>query len=163
MPMCLSSPAEAMTGFIQIIGAAKESMQKFLVNGEFEEYLGEKRMHCTARLAEMLNNFSDDLQKGSQYNLSFSTNFLMDEILVLEEAKEISSKPVVFMSEVWEYSEDVAINVLMDHSENYPKLQASSKRAIHNLTLKMKEACEWGQMVVASSICGGVTCCCSQA
>ncbi|KAH1038214.1 hypothetical protein J1N35_039957 [Gossypium stocksii] len=89
MPMCLSSPAEAMTGFIQIIGAAKESMQNILVNGEFEEYLDEKRMHCTARLAEMLNNFSDDLQKGSQYNLSFSTNFLMDEILVLEEAKGI--------------------------------------------------------------------------
>ncbi|KAK8301588.1 hypothetical protein V6Z12_D04G031500 [Gossypium hirsutum] len=142
MPMCSSSPAEAMTGFIQIIGAAQESMQKILVNGEFEEYLDEKRMHCTARLAEMLNNFSDDLQKGSQYNLSFSTNFLMDEILVLEEAKvrEISSKPVVFMSEVWGYSEDVVINVLMNHSENYPKLQASSKRAIHNLTLKMKEA-----------------------
>ncbi|MBA0820738.1 hypothetical protein Gohar_021727 [Gossypium harknessii] len=163
-----------MTGFIQIIGAAKESMQKILVNGEFEEYLDEKRMHCTARLAEILNNFSDDLQKGSQYNLSFSTNFLMDEILVLEEAKgiiplnflprtafltilsgkvrEISSKPVVFMSEVWGYSEDVVINVLMNHSENYPNLQASSKRAIHNLTLKMKEACEWGQMAVASSI-----------
>ncbi|KAK5834928.1 hypothetical protein PVK06_010608 [Gossypium arboreum] len=92
MPMCLSSPAEAMTGFIQIIGAAKESMQKFLVNGEFEEYLGEKRMHCTARLAEMLNNFFDDLQKGSQYNLSFSTNFLMDEILVLEEARGESER-----------------------------------------------------------------------
>ena len=54
MPRALSSTAEALTVFMQIIGAAKESLRKILLRGEFDEYQDEKRMHCTARLAEML-------------------------------------------------------------------------------------------------------------
>ncbi|MBA0571682.1 hypothetical protein Golob_002059 [Gossypium lobatum] len=136
--MCLSSPAEAMTGFIQIIGAAKESMQKILVNGEFEEYLDEKRMHCTARLAEMPNNFSDDLSERTAF-----LTILSGKVRNFQQASCIHERGVGIFG---------GCCYVMNHSENNPNLQASSKRAIHNLTLKMKEACEWGQMVVASSI-----------
>ncbi|XWS65117.1 hypothetical protein CRYUN_Cryun05aG0063200 [Craigia yunnanensis] len=124
MPRALFSTAEALTVFMQIIGAAKESLRKILLRGEFDEYEDEKRIHCTARLAEMLNNFSDELQKDSESNSSVS-NFLMEEIRVLEEAKGIklpnflhrnaflsilqrkvkgiSSKPAQFMGDTWDY------------------------------------------------------------
>ncbi|KAM0980431.1 hypothetical protein ACFX2A_013870 [Malus domestica] len=38
MPKSLTSVAEAMTAFMQIIGSAKESLRKILLRGEFEEY-----------------------------------------------------------------------------------------------------------------------------
>ncbi|ONH94422.1 hypothetical protein PRUPE_7G015300 [Prunus persica] len=53
MPKSLSSVAEAMTAFMQIIGMAKESLRKILLRGEFEEYLEDRRMHCTARLGKV--------------------------------------------------------------------------------------------------------------
>ncbi|KAB2607685.1 dynamin-related protein 4C-like [Pyrus ussuriensis x Pyrus communis] len=43
MPKSLSSVAEAMTAFMQIIGLAKESLRKILLRGEFEEY---NALHC---------------------------------------------------------------------------------------------------------------------
>ncbi|XVF30395.1 hypothetical protein REPUB_Repub16aG0053500 [Reevesia pubescens] len=160
MPRSLTSNAEALTAFMQIISAAKESLRKILLRGEFEDYPDEKRMHCTARLAEKLNNFSDELQLGSQSNSSRS-NFLMDEIRVLEEAKGIglpnflprnafltilqknvtgiAGKPAQFMGEIWDYLEDVVITVLMKHSDNFPQLQSSTRRATHNLISKMKD------------------------
>ncbi|KAB2607688.1 dynamin-related protein 4C-like [Pyrus ussuriensis x Pyrus communis] len=53
MPKSLSSVAEAMTAFMQIIGLAKESLRKILLRGEFEEYAEDNRMHCTARLRKV--------------------------------------------------------------------------------------------------------------
>ncbi|KAL6125346.1 hypothetical protein ACLB2K_073405 [Fragaria x ananassa] len=53
MPKSLSTVAEAMTSFMQIIGVSKESLKKILVRGEFEEYKDQKRMHCTARLGKV--------------------------------------------------------------------------------------------------------------
>ncbi|XVF41584.1 hypothetical protein PTKIN_Ptkin01aG0291000 [Pterospermum kingtungense] len=160
MPRPLTSTADALTVLMHIIGAAKESLRKILLRGEFEEYSDEKRMHCTARLAEMLNEFSDELQKSSQSKSSLS-NFLMDEIRVLEEAKGIalpnflprtafltilqqkvkgiSSYPAQFMGGVWDYLEEVVIAVLMNHSDNYPQLQSSTRRAAHSLISKMKD------------------------
>ncbi|OMP08248.1 hypothetical protein COLO4_06648 [Corchorus olitorius] len=66
LPRALSSTAEALTAFMQIMGAAKESLRKILLRGEFDEYPDDIIMHCTARLAEKLNNFNDELQKSSQ-------------------------------------------------------------------------------------------------
>lgn len=153
MPKTLSSTAEVLTAFMRIIGSAKESLRKILLRGEFDEYPDNERMHCTARLAEMLTKFSDELQKVSEK--SKTSNFLMDEIKVLEESKEIglpnflprtafltilqgkvksiSGYPLQFIEDVWAYLEEVVLTVLMHHSDNYPQLQSSTRRAAHNL------------------------------
>ncbi|KAM1514509.1 hypothetical protein COP2_013993 [Malus domestica] len=55
MPKSLTSVAEAMTAFMQIIGSAKKSLRKFLLRGEFEEYSDDRHMHCTVRMVDMLN------------------------------------------------------------------------------------------------------------
>ncbi|KAM1320616.1 hypothetical protein PS2_013393 [Malus domestica] len=119
MPKSLSSVAEAMTAFMQIIGLAKESLRKILLRGEFEEYAEDNRMQCTARLVEMLNQYSDELHRCPESDAK--SNFLMEEIKVLEENKE------------------AVISVLMRNSENYYQLQLSARRAGHNLMAKMKE------------------------
>lgn len=169
MPKSLSSVAEAMTAFMQIIGCAKESLRKVLLRGEFEEFSDDKRMHCTARLVEMLNQYSDDLYKCKESDPKI--NFLMEEIKILEEAKGIalpnflprnafltilqskvrgiSSIPIGFVDQVWSYIEDVVISVLMRHSENYYQLQLSARRAGHNLMAKMKErSIKWMMEIV---------------
>ncbi|KAF8024989.1 hypothetical protein BT93_F1981 [Corymbia citriodora subsp. variegata] len=159
MPRNLTSVAEAMTAFMQIMGLAKESLRKVLLRGEFDEYPDEKNMHCTARLVEMLNHYSDELQNCAENDPKI--NFLFEELEVLEEAKgiglpnflprtafitvlqqkvkRVSSKPPSFMVRVWDYVEGVVISVLMRHSENYPHLQSSMRRAASNLISKMKE------------------------
>ncbi|KAL7205571.1 hypothetical protein ACSBR2_018500 [Camellia fascicularis] len=159
MPRNLSSVAEAMTAFMRIIGLSKESLRKILLRGEFDEYPDEKNMHCTARLAEMLNEYSEELQK-SAVNKS-TENFLMDEIRVLDETKgiglpnflprtafliilqrkvkEIANTPVDFMAKVWNYIESVVISVLFYHCDSYPQLLSSTRRAAHSLIAKMKE------------------------
>ncbi|KAH7862586.1 hypothetical protein Vadar_006815 [Vaccinium darrowii] len=160
MPQNLSSVTEAMTEFMRIIGFSKESLRKILLRGQFEElpYQDDERMHCPARLVEMLNQFADELQKSAE-NKS-TEKFLVDEMRVLDETKgiglpnflprtaflvilqkkvkEISKTPVDFMAEVWDYIETVLITVLMNHCENYPQLQSATRRATHNLVAKMK-------------------------
>ncbi|CAB4316372.1 unnamed protein product [Prunus armeniaca] len=159
MPKNLSSVAEAMTAFMQIIGLAKESLRKILLRGEFEEYSEDRHMHCTARLVEMLNQYSDALHNCVQSDPK--NNFLIEEIKALEEVKGIalpnflprnafltilqgkvsgiSSIPIGFVEQVWTYIEEVVISVLMRHSDNYYQLQLCARRAGHNLMAKMKE------------------------
>ncbi|KAL6125343.1 hypothetical protein ACLB2K_073402 [Fragaria x ananassa] len=126
LPKGLSSFAEAMTAFMQIIGSSKESLKKILCDGT-----------------------------------DLASNFLMEEIRILEEAKGIrlpnflprnaflvilqgkvkgiSSIPIGFVEKIWSYIEDVVISVLLRHSENYHQLQLYTKRAGCNLIEKMKE------------------------
>ena len=161
MPKKMSSLSEAMTVFMQIIGSAKESLRKILLKGEIDEYPDEdeEKMHCTARLVEMLNLYSVELHRNAESNPA--KNFLMEEIEVLEETKGIwlpnflphtafltvlqgkvngiSSIPISFAEKVWNYVEEVVISVLMHHSDNYRQLQSSFRRAGHNLIAKMKE------------------------
>ncbi|KAA8532400.1 hypothetical protein F0562_032431 [Nyssa sinensis] len=159
MPQKLFSIAEAMTVFMQIVGSSKESLRKILIRGEFDEYPDEKKMHCTARLAEILNHYSLELQNSAENGSS--ENFLMEEIRVLEEAKgiwlpnflprtaflmilrrkvmAICGTPIEFVAKVWNYIETALLTVLMYHSENYPQLQSCTRRAAQNLIAKMKE------------------------
>lgn len=160
MPPKLSSIAEAMTAFMRILGLSKDSLRKILLKGEYDEYPDDIQMHCTARLAEMLNVYFNELQSSRVSNEPLS-NFLMEEINILEEAKgvglpnflprtafltllqkkvkQVAKTPVEFVSKLWNYLESVVITVLMHHSENYPQLQSSIKRAAHNLVDKMKQ------------------------
>ncbi|KAL6192500.1 hypothetical protein ACLB2K_033588 [Fragaria x ananassa] len=179
MPRSLSSVAEAMTAFMQIIGCAKESLRKVLLRGEFDEYADDKKMHCTAPLVEMLNQYSDDLYRCVESDPKI--NFLMDEIKILEEAKGIalpnflprnafliilqskvkgiSSIPIGFVDQVWSYIEDVVISVLMKQSENYYQLQLSARRAGHNLMAKMKDrSIRWMMEIVEMEKLTDYTC-----
>ncbi|PKI51667.1 hypothetical protein CRG98_027969 [Punica granatum] len=146
-------------GYVCIMGSAKDSLSKILLRGEYDEYPHEKQMHGTARFIEMLDRFANELQGDPESDQK--SNFLMEEIAVLEEAKgiclknflprtafltilhrkveDISSKPSKLMIELWDYIQGVVITVLMDHSKNYPPLQASMRRAAQNLITKMKE------------------------
>ncbi|GAB4835428.1 hypothetical protein Ancab_000335 [Ancistrocladus abbreviatus] len=160
MPQNLSSVADAMTEFMRILGSAKESMKKILIRGEYDEFPDEKEMHCMARLSEMLFECFIELQaKGSP--TGELNNFLMDEVNVLLEAKGIvlpsflpraaflyllqkkvkgiSSTPIDFVKNVWSYLENVLLAVLMQHSENYPQLQGTTRRAANNLIARMRE------------------------
>ncbi|CAH2057117.1 unnamed protein product [Thlaspi arvense] len=78
MPKNISSVAEAMTKLMGIIGLFKDSLRKILLRAEFDEYPDDKNMHCTARLAEMLDNFSRKLQKSAENNCT--DGFLLEEI-----------------------------------------------------------------------------------
>ncbi|XAR64693.1 Dynamin GTPase [Bertholletia excelsa] len=158
MPKNLSSVAEALTAFMGIIGLSKDSLRKIMLRAEFDEYPDDKNMHCTSRLTEMLGNFTQKLQKSAEDNST--ENFLFEEIRVLEEIKgiwlpnflprqgfltmlqrklnKISHLPLDFMGEVWDYIEKVVNAVLMRHSDGYPQLQSSIRRAANNLVEKMK-------------------------
>ncbi|KAL3818052.1 hypothetical protein ACJIZ3_003957 [Penstemon smallii] len=159
LPKHISSIAEAMTTFMRVLGSAKESLKKILLQGEFNEYPNETAMHCTARLAEMINKYFVDLQSnGSDHQ---TDNFLLEEIKVLEETKsiglpnflpkttfltllrrkvkDISTIPFDFVENVWNYIEKIVVSVLMKHSDNYPQLLSSTKRAARNLIAKKKQ------------------------
>ncbi|KAF2313381.1 hypothetical protein GH714_010675 [Hevea brasiliensis] len=159
MPRTPSSLAEAMTAFIGIVGSAKESLRKILIGGEFDEYLNDHQMHCTARLVEMLNLYSYELHNCSESDPT--RNFLVEEIRVLEESRGIklpnflphgaflsilqrkvdgiSRMPIDFVEKIWAYIESVVLSVLTHHSENYHQLQLSTSGAAKNLISKMKE------------------------
>lgn len=159
MPKKMSSVSEAMTAFISIIVSAKETLRKILVRGEFDEYPDDKKMHCTARLVEMLNEYKNTLYSCPESDPK--RDFLVEEIEVFEEAQGIklpnflghnvfqtilwrkvegiSKMPVRFLEQVWQYIEGVVISVLLHHSSNYHQLQCSIKQAGFNIIAKMKE------------------------
>ncbi|KAL3652697.1 Dynamin-related protein 4C [Castilleja foliolosa] len=182
LPKHLTSVAEAMTTFMHILGYAKESLRKILLQGEFDEYPDAKDMHGTARLAEMLNSYSDEFQpKKTSDSDDVKDKFLDDEIKVLEETRSIglpnflpksafltllhrkvnliSDKPVEFVEKAWSYVENVLIAVLLRHSENYPQLLSGTRRAGHNLISKKKEqSVDWVKDLVKMEKLTDYTC-----
>ncbi|WJX53279.1 dynamin GTPase [Trifolium repens] len=161
LPANLSSLADAMSAFLQIISLSRDSLRKILLIGEFEEYPEEKQMHCTARLVDMLNSYASELRNCAESNAT--KDFLMEEINVLEEAKfialpnfmartafqtllqrkvrGISHMPIDFVDSVWDYLQNVVTSVLNRHSANYYQLQVSIRRAAENLIAKKKHNC----------------------
>ncbi|KAL6501716.1 Dynamin-related protein 4C [Orobanche gracilis] len=178
MPKHLTSVSEAMTTFMHILGCAKETLRKILLQGEFDDYPDDAtEMHGTARLAEMLHKYSEELQSDK-----FSKeNFLVDEIKVLEESKiiglphflskaafhillqkkvkDVSAKPLDFFEKIWSYVERVVISVLSKYCENYPQLISSTRRAAKNLISKRKEkSVEWVKDMVEMERLTDYTC-----
>ncbi|KAL3749803.1 hypothetical protein ACJRO7_010861 [Eucalyptus globulus] len=123
LPKNLSSVEEAMAAFMQILCLAKESLRKIFLRGEFDEYPEEKNMHCKARLVEMLNQYSHELQYCAENDPR--ANFLLEELEVLEEAKGM-----------WlpNFLPRTAFLTLLQR-----KLQSSTRRAASSLINKMKE------------------------
>ncbi|KAK4435356.1 Dynamin-related protein 4C [Sesamum alatum] len=166
LPKHLNSVTEAMTTFMHILGSAKESLRKIILQGEFDEYPDATEMHCTARLAEMLNQYSADLQSKKFVDNDPSKNFLLDEIKVLEETKsiglpnflpraafrtllqkkvmEVSLIPIEFVNKIWSYIENVFVSILLRHCDNYPQLVSCTRRAVKNLIAKkQQQSVEW--------------------
>ncbi|KAM0029000.1 putative dynamin stalk domain, GTPase effector domain, Dynamin superfamily [Helianthus debilis subsp. tardiflorus] len=145
-----------MVTFIQIVGSLKETLKKILIQGEFDEYENDNEMHCDARLAEMVDKLSKDLQSS----VNFSENFLVEEMQVLEEANgirlpnflprsvflsllrrkvnAISDLHVSFVNKVWDYLEIVCARVLIDRCGNYPQMLPSMKKATQHVMAKLK-------------------------
>ncbi|CAO2817656.1 unnamed protein product [Amaranthus hypochondriacus] len=162
LPNPVSSSAEAMTGFMTILGCCKESLKKILVRGEYDEFPGDDEMHCTARLAQFLGEFSSVLMsKDKPTDEGKVEDFLMEEIRILEEAEgirlpnfvpraaflnilhnkinDISAMPEDFGCRVWDYVEKIVLIVIRQHCESYPQLELSTRRAAQNLISKMKD------------------------
>ncbi|CAL1361783.1 unnamed protein product [Linum trigynum] len=159
MPKKMNSVGEAVTTFMGILGSAKESLRKLIVRGEFDEYPDDNQMHCTARLFEMLEKFASQLNSAPESD-HFS-NFLADEIRILEEnkgiwlpdflpqsafltrlsskVKGISGIPVGFVEEVWNYIENVVVTVMTQRCEDHHQLQLSTRRACHNLMARLRD------------------------
>ncbi|WVY92802.1 hypothetical protein V8G54_031890 [Vigna mungo] len=158
-PRKLTSLVDVMSAFMDVIGLTRESLCKILLKGEFDKYPDDKQMHCTARLVEMLDQYSNDLRQGSES--SAEDKFLMEEIKVLEETKRIglpnfmprtvfltrlhskvesiSCIPIKFIDKVWDYLEDVGVTILKHHSEHYHQLQTSMRFAWQKIIAEMRE------------------------
>lgn len=169
MPENLSNLGDAMRVFLHMLSTAKESLRKLLLRGEFDEFPDDAIMHATARMAEMLTKYSKEMPSNC---LSSDDRFLMEEIAVLEEAKgigglpnflprnafltllrrkvnEISHTPVEFVRKVWAYIEEVVIRVLLHHSDNYPQIQPSIRRAAQNLIVNMRnKSCRFMKEII---------------
>ncbi|VVA94049.1 unnamed protein product, partial [Arabis nemorensis] len=157
LPMVITSTGEALMTFMNIIGSTKESLLRILIQGDFTEFPDDQSMHSTARLADLLSQFSDNLEAKPET----VTEFLMFEIKVLEECKciglpnfiprsaflailshrvdEMHTKPVEFIKKIWDYIEIVLSSVITKYSENFPQIQSSIKRVGRNLICKIKE------------------------
>ncbi|KAJ0988656.1 hypothetical protein J5N97_007012 [Dioscorea zingiberensis] len=159
MPQNLSTVADAMRAFMNVLSAIKETLKKILVCREYDEYPDDFEMHGVARIVDILNQYSKEFPANP---LAISEGeFLMEEIKALEEAKamglpnflpestfrtlfkkkidRISHLTLEFVNKVWNYIEEVVIKVLTRHSDNYPPLQASMTRAAQNLIEKLKK------------------------
>ncbi|KAF5195268.1 dynamin-related protein 4C [Thalictrum thalictroides] len=85
-------------------------------------------MHCTARMTEMLTEFSKQL-KSTFEKLTAKDKFLMEEIRVLEETKAIELPNFLPKNS---FPHNFA-------EKGYPQLQSSARRVAYNLILKMRE------------------------
>ncbi|KAL5577034.1 hypothetical protein UlMin_018733 [Ulmus minor] len=179
LPKVMSSPAEGMTTFMTIIGVVKESLRKILLRREFDEYPDEENLHCTARLVERLGDYSKQLHDCPCSDPKH--NFLMDEIKQLKQSKEISlpnflprtaflailqekvdgvsSIPIDFVANLWDYVEEVVLKVLMRYVEDYHQLQFSTRRAVLNVIEKMKDrSMKWVKEVIEMEKLTDYTC-----
>ncbi|TVU47664.1 hypothetical protein EJB05_07270, partial [Eragrostis curvula] len=158
MPPDLNNVADAVKLFFHIVKRVCNSLEKILVRGEYGEYPDDRFFHGTARIAEMLNRYAKKLP--TQCPRRKDELFLMEEMQVLEETKGINlpnflprsafhvmlknkmatvdQVPQDLVKEVWEYVEDLVLKILLQHSENFPQVQSSCRRAIQSLMEKAR-------------------------
>ncbi|KAJ6946136.1 dynamin family protein [Populus alba x Populus x berolinensis] len=179
MPKAMSSVAEFLTAFMELIGCVKESLTKTLVRGEYDEYPDDPNMHGVARVVEMFDQYSDELFNCPES--MHTRDFLMDEIRVLDDAKAIalpnflprhaflsllqrkvervSHIPFGFVEKAWAYFENVVLSVSTHHAENYPQVLLTTKRACQNLMEKMREqSTDWVSELVEMEKLTDYTC-----
>ncbi|KAH7683445.1 Dynamin GTPase protein [Dioscorea alata] len=178
MPRNLSTVADAMRAFMKVLISMKETLKKILILRDYDEYPDDLDMHGVARIVDMLTQYSKELPVNP--HMIIEGEFLMEEIIVLEEAKAIglpnflpestfktllkrkidgiSHFPIEFVKKVWNYIEKVVIKVLLKHSDNYPQLQSSMTMAAQNLIEKMtKQSCQSVQRMIDVERVGAYT------
>ncbi|KAJ3691134.1 hypothetical protein LUZ61_020298 [Rhynchospora tenuis] len=158
MPQNLSTIADALKAVMRIIKLVRESLEKLLIRGEFDEFSDDNSLHGTARIAEMLHKYRAELPENCPTG---DEQFLMEEVRVFQEAKgirlpnflprsaflailknkieTISHMPRGLVDTVWNYVEKITIQTMLRHCENYPQLKAASQRAIQGLIDKMRD------------------------
>jgi GTP-binding protein EngB required for normal cell division len=158
MPPDLNNVADAVRVFFHIVKQVCTSLEKVLVRGEFDEYADEREFHGTARVAEMLRDYARKLPTECPRNAD--ELFLMEEVRILEETKGINlpnflprsaflvmlkkkveiidQVPQDLVNGVWQYVEDLVVKVLFKHSDNFPQVQASCRRAVQSLMDKAR-------------------------
>ncbi|CAN6295694.1 unnamed protein product [Urochloa humidicola] len=154
----LNNTGDAVRVFFHIVKKVCTSLEKLLVRGEFDEYPDDCYFHGTARIAEMIKRYAKKLP--AECPKRSDELFLMEERRVLEETMGINlpnflprsafhvmlkkkvemvgQVPEDLVSEVWEYVEDLVMKVLVRHSENFPQVQSSCRRAIQSLMEKAR-------------------------
>ncbi|KAG8096710.1 hypothetical protein GUJ93_ZPchr0013g35048 [Zizania palustris] len=160
MPPDLNNVADAVRVFFHIVKQVSASLEKLLVRGEFDEFPEDRNLHGTARIAEMMNGYLKRLPAQCPVDSNGDNLFLMEEVRVLEETKGINLPnflprsaflvllkkkvetvghvPQDLVDEVWGYVEDVVVKILAKHSENFPQVQSSCRRAVQSLMDKAR-------------------------
>ncbi|KAL5209359.1 hypothetical protein ABZP36_004982 [Zizania latifolia] len=160
MPPDLNNVADAVRVFFHIVKQVCASLEKLLVRGEFDEFPEDRHLHGTARIAEMMNGYLKRLPAQCPNDCNGDNLFLMEEVRVLEETKGINLPnflprsaflvllkkkvetvghvPQDLVDEVWSYVEDVVVKILAKHSDNFPQVQSSCRRAVQSLMDKAR-------------------------
>ncbi|KAF3776134.1 Dynamin-related protein 4C [Nymphaea thermarum] len=165
LPKCISTVYDAMAAFVNIISLYRPCMfsvlsSLFCATGEYEEFPDDVDMHCAGWLAKMLEEYENDLRTKYPDAGLLQSNFLVEEMRVLvksqglrlpnflphaaflallrEKVRLVSNLPTQFINKVWSYLETVVFRVFMMHSESYPQLQISVKRAAQSVMNKMR-------------------------
>ncbi|KAL6885440.1 hypothetical protein ACP4OV_010219 [Aristida adscensionis] len=159
MPPDLATVADAVREFYHIVKKARASLEKVLVRGEFDEHPDDRRLHGTARIAEMLAGYASRLPALCPAPAS-GEPFLAEEMRVLEETKginlpnflprsallvllrkkleSVANVPHDLVAQVWGYVEELVMSILQRHSRSYPQVQPSCRRAVQSLMDKAR-------------------------
>jgi len=160
LPQHLCNPREADVAFVKVLNSMKECLNKIVIEGDFKQFQDDKQMHCTARLREMFESYYNDLRNTG----SIAGKFLAKETEMLEEAKgvglpnflsrpvflnllqrlvdQITDRSLELVFKVWEFMENVIMQIIDFYCHCYPQLQSDARRVVHDLVRKMKEECE---------------------
>ncbi|KAF3338127.1 Dynamin-related protein 4C [Carex littledalei] len=177
MPQKLLNRADALKAILHIFKVLRESLEMSLIKGEYGEFPDEKSLHGAARIYEMISSYSSELPSNCP---TTDDPFLMEEVRVLEEAKgiwlpnflprsafcvllkrkvgTISEKPHEVINAVWDYVENLTIQIMLRHLQNYPQIQSSSQRVVHNLITKLTaKSCEFVNNMIEMELCSDYT------
>ncbi|KAJ6946143.1 hypothetical protein NC651_001032 [Populus alba x Populus x berolinensis] len=158
MPKAMSSVAKFLTAFMELIGCVKESLTKTLVRGEYDEYPDDPNMHGVARVVEMMDEIRvlDDAKAIALPNFLPRHAFLS---LLQRKVERVSHIPFGFVEKAWAYFENLVLSVSTRHTENYPQVLLTTKRACQNLMEKMREqSTDWVSELVEMEKLTDYTC-----
>ncbi|KAF3790253.1 hypothetical protein EJ110_NYTH08917 [Nymphaea thermarum] len=115
----------------------------FCATGEYQELPDEENMHCKGRLAEMLDDYANDLHTKYPDAWPLQPPLLEEEMRVLGESQGIwlpnfLSRVACLQLADSIHQQGVVLRVFMMHFESYPQLQISVKRAAQSVMNKMK-------------------------
>lgn len=177
MPQNLSTVADALKALIRIVKLVRDSLEKLLIRGEFDEFPNDDSLHGTARITEMLNKYREKLPEKCP---TTDKQFLMEEVKVMQEAKgirlpnflprsaflallknkvdTISHMPRELVETIWAYIEKIAIQMMLRHCENHPQLKSAAQMAVHGLIDKMRgHSCKFVEDMVKMELVSDYT------